>query len=94
VLAPGQRPPAEVTRDLFLVWRMPRLGMNNPQRMSNPVWSWLARQRALNAYIANLHFGGPSSMGATDRLSQRHAPHFAHTALPDRSPYVARKIAG
>jgi hypothetical protein len=57
-----QRPPAEVTRDLFLVWRMPRLGMNNPQRMSNPVWCWLAQQRELNAYMANLHFAGPSSM--------------------------------
>jgi len=82
ILAPGQRPPAGVTRDLFLVWRMPRIGMRNPQRMDNPVWCWLARQRELNAYIANLHFDGPHSMGVgpcwcASRFGQ------SETTLPD-----------
>lgn len=56
------RPPRAVTRDLFLVWRAPRVGVSNPQRLTNPVWSWLSQRRELNAYMANLHFGGPSSM--------------------------------
>lgn len=58
----ADRPPRAVTRDLFLVWRAPRVGVNNPQRLTNPVWSWLAGRRELNAYMANLHFDGPSSM--------------------------------
>jgi hypothetical protein len=60
-LAKGDVPPKDVTRDLFLVWRTPRLGMSNPQRLTNSVWAWLAR-RKVNAYLANRHFGGPSSM--------------------------------
>lgn len=55
-------PPEEVTRDLFLVWRSPRIGLRNPQRMTNPVWTWLARQRELSAWSANEKFSGPSSM--------------------------------
>ncbi len=61
-LPEAQRPPAEVTRDLYLTWRSPRLGTQSPHRMTNPVWSWLARQRELNAWAANRHFQGPSSM--------------------------------
>lgn len=61
-LPAGQGPPPEVTRDLFLVWRAPRLGARNPQRLGNPVWRWLARSRDVNAWMANQHFGGPSSM--------------------------------
>lgn len=56
-------PPAELHRDLFLVWRYPRIGLRNPQRMTNPVWAWLARERELSAYGANERFAGPSSMG-------------------------------
>jgi hypothetical protein len=57
-----QRPPRNVTRDLFLVWRSPRIGVSNPHQFSNPVWSWLARNPELSAYSANVHFNGPSSM--------------------------------
>lgn len=76
------RPPRAVTRDLFLVWRAPRVGVCNPQRLTNPVWSWLALRRELNAYMANRHFEGPSSMTVGpcwcgNRFGQ------SHTALPD-----------
>ncbi len=78
----AQRPPADVTRDLFLVWRAPRVGEANPQRLTNPVWSWLARQRDLHAYTANAHFRGPSSLSVgpcwcASRFGQ------SETALPD-----------
>jgi len=62
-LAKELRPPREVTRDLYLVWRSPRIGQGNPHRLSNPVWTWLARATELSAYQANQHFEGPSSMG-------------------------------
>ncbi|MDB4931004.1 MAG: hypothetical protein JWM10_3488 [Myxococcaceae bacterium] len=58
----ADRPPRGVTRDLYLVWRAPRVGMSNAQRLTNPVWSWLAGRRELNAWMANQHFRGPSSM--------------------------------
>jgi hypothetical protein len=61
-LQPADRPPRGVSRDLFLVWRAPRPGVFNPQRLTNPVWSWLAGRRGLNAWMANQHFRGPSSM--------------------------------
>lgn len=57
-----QRPPKAVTRDMFLVWRMPRTGVRNPHRLTNPAWAWLARHRDLTAYMANAHFDGPSSL--------------------------------
>lgn len=56
-------PPEDVTRDLFLVWRSPRIGLRNPHRMTNPVWAWLARQHELSAWSANAKFSGPSSSG-------------------------------
>ena len=54
--------PADIHRDVFLVWRFPRIGMRNPQRMTNPVWVWLAREREMSAWSANNKFEGPSSM--------------------------------
>ncbi len=63
-LSRQQRPPVEVTRDAFLVWRFPRAGFHNPHELTNPSWAWLARHRDLNAYMANLHFDGPSSTWA------------------------------
>ena len=39
VLAVEQQPPSEVTRELFLAWRTPRVGTANPERQTNPVWS-------------------------------------------------------
>jgi hypothetical protein len=81
-LSPERRPPAGVTRDLFLVWRAPRPALRNPQRMDNPVWRWLASQPQLNAYMANLHFRGPSSMEVGPGWC---ASRFgrSETALPD-----------
>jgi hypothetical protein len=55
-------PPADITRDLFLVFRSPRPALRNPQRMTNPVWAWLARQPELSAWSANKKFDGPGSM--------------------------------
>lgn len=62
-LAADDRPPRGLTRELFLAWRAPRLGTANPERMTNPVWSWLARRSGVNAWMANRHFKGPSSFG-------------------------------
>ena len=82
VLPPSQRPPADVTRDWFLVWRCPRLGGANPQRLDNPVWRWLAGQPELSAYMANLHFAGPSSMEVGPGWCGNRFGQSA-TALPD-----------
>jgi hypothetical protein len=41
-LDPDDRPPAEVTRDLYLAWRTTRAGHLDPELMTNPVWAWLA----------------------------------------------------
>lgn len=78
----ADRPPRAVTRDRFLVWRFPRVGARNPHPMSNPVWQWLAGRPELNAYMANAHFDGPSSMEVgpcwcNSRFGQ------SVTALPD-----------
>jgi hypothetical protein len=56
-------PPNTVNRDLYLEWRSPRVGQANPERMTNPVWQWLAREPELSAYQANQVFDGPSSFG-------------------------------
>jgi len=61
---PEPVPPAGLTRDEFLAWRAPRLGTANPERLTNPVWSWLVRER-LNAWAANKAFDGPSSLGGS-----------------------------
>jgi hypothetical protein len=80
--AGADAPPDEVTRDLFLVWRWPRIGLRNPQRMTNPVWSWLARRPELSAYTANARFGGPSSLlVGPGWCAQRHGQ--SSTRLPD-----------
>ena len=50
-MAKELRPPREVTRDLYLVWRSPRIGQANPHRLTNPVWSWLARARELRVPV-------------------------------------------
>jgi hypothetical protein len=49
-------PPASVTPELFRVWRSPRFGAQNPERLTNPVWDWLVRSRA-SAYAASQRFG-------------------------------------
>lgn len=58
----GTKPPRTVTRDLYLVWRSPRIGQGNPHRFPSPVWNWLASQTELSAYQANAYFQGPSSL--------------------------------
>ncbi|HEY1551607.1 MAG TPA: hypothetical protein VGG28_27455 [Kofleriaceae bacterium] len=56
--------PPEISRELFMEWRAPRLGTTNPERLTNRVWAWIARDPEMNAWMANKHAGGPSSMGA------------------------------
>lgn len=74
-------PPAAVTPGLFQLWRAPRYGRANPERMNNPVWDWLIRSR-LSAYRANEMLGGASSFEegpcwSFDRFGQ------SRTELPD-----------
>ena len=49
-------PGPEVTPELFQMWRSPRLGAQNPERLTNPVWEWLIRSR-ISAYGASQRFG-------------------------------------
>lgn len=81
------RPPPEVTRELFVAWRAARRGSGNPERMSNPVWEWLARRPDVTAWSANKHFGGERVGGAgwtNHRFGQ------STTVLPDgRSVAIA-----
>ena len=49
-------PGPDVTPELFRVWRSPRLGAQNPERLTNPVWDWLVRSR-ISAYASSQHFG-------------------------------------
>lgn len=74
-------PPADVTPELFLEWRAPRLGIANPERLNNPVWTWLVSS-GLNAYCATERMQGPSAMEAGpgwcfERFGQ------SSTTLPD-----------
>lgn len=48
-----------VTLELFLEWRSPRYGNENPTQLNNNVWEWLIRTR-LNAYQATKKLKGPS----------------------------------
>lgn len=57
------KPDPSVTRELFLQWRSPRHGRTNPERMTNPVWTWLIESK-LNAYMVNQEFDGPSPFEA------------------------------
>lgn len=52
-----------VTRELFVKWRSPRFGTDNPERMNNPIWEWLVKTR-INAYLATERLSGPSAMDA------------------------------
>ncbi|PCC71559.1 hypothetical protein SAMN02745121_01104 [Nannocystis exedens] len=56
-------PPPSFSREEFLEWRCPRLGTTNPERMTNPVWTWIV-QAGVNAWAANNQFDGPSALGA------------------------------
>ncbi|MDO9019449.1 MAG: hypothetical protein Q8S73_23495 [Deltaproteobacteria bacterium] len=81
-LPEAHQPPREVTPEMFLEWRSPRVGTANPERQSNPVWAWLAGCPELNAWMANQHFRGPSAMAAGPGwCNQRFGQ--SRTALPD-----------
>jgi hypothetical protein len=54
--APPVEPGPDVTAELFHVWRSPRVGAQNPERLTNPVWDWLVRSR-MSAYSASQRFG-------------------------------------
>ena len=56
-------PDPELSRELFLEWRSPRLGSANPERIISPVWEWLVRS-GIDAYQANQRFSGPSALSA------------------------------
>lgn len=48
----------EISRAQYEEWRQPRLGRSNPERLDNPVWTWLVKS-GLSAYQANAGFGCP-----------------------------------
>ena len=58
---PDEKPPVEITRELFLEWRSPRFGRSNPERMNNSVWEWLIKSR-LSAFLATEKLNGPDAM--------------------------------
>jgi hypothetical protein len=74
-------PPAEVTRELFLQWRAARRGAAHPERMTNPVWAWLARVPRVNAYQVRRHFGIDAQPQGAGWTHQRFGQ--SRTELPD-----------
>lgn len=58
-----ETPPPSFSREEFLAWRSPRLGAANPERMTNPVWTWIV-QAGVSAWAVNARFDGPSALGA------------------------------
>ncbi|MDC0718097.1 hypothetical protein [Nannocystis bainbridge] len=56
-------PPPDFTREQFLEWRSPRYGAANPERLTNPVWTWLVRA-GVNAWSVTRQFDGPSALAA------------------------------
>jgi len=54
--AAALEPGPDVTPELFRVWRSPRIGAQNPERLTNPVWDWFVRSR-VSAYGASQRFG-------------------------------------
>lgn len=87
-LAPELRPPPEVTAAGFRAWRNPRRGAANPERQTNPVWTWLARNPTITAWAANHHFGGSDHAGHPTWTNHRFGQ--TTTALPDgRTLHIA-----
>jgi hypothetical protein len=80
-LPEAMRPPSTVTAELFMEWRAARSGTGNPERMTNPVWVWLARQPEINAYQAYKHFGGDTMGRGAGWTNQRFGQTL--TVLPD-----------
>jgi hypothetical protein len=76
------RPPKDVDRDRYLVWRFARTGVRNPHDLTNPAWVWLARNPELNAWQANELMRGPSSLEVGPHwCAQRFGQ--SRTELPD-----------
>lgn len=67
-----------ITPELFLQWRSPRYGENNPSNMENKVWEWLIRSRK-SAYQAakDLNIKEDGATWCFDRFGQ------SETHLPD-----------
>jgi hypothetical protein len=80
-LDPELRPPAEVTLAEFCAWRQPRFGATNPARLTNSVWTWLARQPTVTGYQAAKHFGVDTMAGGPTWTNQRYGQSI--TPLPD-----------
>ncbi len=80
-LPEAMRPPSTVTPELFTEWRAARTGTGNPERMTNPVWVWLARQPEISAYLASKHFGGDGTGRSAGWTNQRFGQTV--TVLPD-----------
>lgn len=73
--------PAGVDGKTFLQWRDARRGAVQTELQNNPYWTWIL-QSETSAFLANQHFGGPSSHGGqaaweADRFGQ------SSTLLPD-----------
>src|SRR5262249_22684232 len=45
-----------ISRETFDAWRTPRLSIENPTRLDNPLWASLVHDR-INAYQVNKRFG-------------------------------------
>lgn len=90
-LPEAMQPPSTMTAELFLEWRGARTGTGNPERMTNPVWVWLARQPEITAYQAMRHFGGGMARPA-GWTNQRFGQTI--TVLPDgRTLAISRQEA-
>lgn len=57
-----QERPSHISHELFLEWRDARRGASNPEKQTNPWWTWVMQQE-LSGWGANNVFGGPSSFG-------------------------------
>lgn len=77
----ADRPPPVVTRELFLEWRAARRGAAHAERMTNPVWAWLARAPTVTAYQVRRHFGLDDQPCGAGWTNQRYGQ--SRTELPD-----------
>jgi hypothetical protein len=72
----------------FLEWRSPRHGVSNPERMTNPVWRWLA-ETGIDPFQATQKMKGPSAMDAGPGWTMRRFGQTC-TRLPDgRELFIA-----
>jgi hypothetical protein len=77
----------DVTSDLFIKWRSPRFGDENPTKIESKVWEWLVHSK-LSGYEATEKMNGPSPLeeGPTWNFARMGQ---STTALPDgRTIYI------